>query len=80
MSVSSKTAEMNALKRAQLCDQQRLRAKIHTVYSQDIYLVVYQIQTLVMIEKQRKLSNKPEKHECFFKNSRNERTKTGTTL
>ena len=40
--VSSKTAEMNALKRAQLCDQQRLRAKIHTVYSQDIYLVVYQ--------------------------------------
>ena len=42
MSVSSKTAEMNALKRAQLCDQQRLRAKIHTVYSQDIYLVVYQ--------------------------------------
>ena len=42
MSVSSKTAEINALKRAQLCDQQRLRAKIHTVYSQDIYLVVYQ--------------------------------------
>ena len=37
-----KTAEMNALKRAQLCDQWRLRAKIHTVYSQDIYLVVYQ--------------------------------------
>ena len=33
-----------------------------------------------MIEKQRKLSNKTEKHECFFKNSRNERTKTGTTL
>ena len=29
-----------------------------------------------MIEKQRKLSNKTEKHECFFKNSRNERTKT----
>ena len=42
MSVSSKTAEMNALKRAQLCDQQRLRAKIHTVYFQDIYLVVYE--------------------------------------
>ena len=80
MSVSSKTAEMNALKRAQLCDQQRLMAKIHTVYSQDIYLVVYKIQTLVMIEKQRKLRNKTEKHECFFKNSRNERTKTGTTL
>ena len=33
---------MNALKRAQLCDQQRIRAKIHNVYSQDIYLVVYQ--------------------------------------
>ena len=33
-----------------------------------------------MIEKQRKLRNKTEKHECFFKNSRNERTKTGTTL
>ena len=42
MSVSSKTAEMNALKRAQLSDQQRLRAKNHTVYSQDIYLVAYQ--------------------------------------
>ena len=42
MSVSSKTAEMNALKWAQLCDQQRLRANIHTVYSQDIYLFVYE--------------------------------------
>ena len=42
MSVSSKTAQMNTLKRAQLCKQWRLRAKIHTVYSQDIYLVAYQ--------------------------------------
>ena len=42
MSVSSKTAQMNALKRAQLCDQARIRAKIRTVYSQDIYLVAYQ--------------------------------------
>ena len=42
MSVSSKTAQMNALKPAQLCDQQRIRAKIRTVYSQDIYLVAYQ--------------------------------------
>ena len=33
---------MNTLKRALLCDQQRLRAKIRTVYSQDIYLVAYQ--------------------------------------
>ena len=65
---------MNALKRAQLCDQQRLRAKIHTVYSQDIYLVVYQNLDLSHD------CNKTEKHECFFKNSRNERTKTGTTL
>ena len=80
MSVSSKTAEMNALKRAQLCDQQRLRAKIHTVYSQDIYLVVYQNLDLSLDRKIEKIENKTEKHECFFKNSRNERTKTGTTL
>ena len=33
---------MNTLKRALLCDQQRVRAKIRTVYSQDIYLVAYQ--------------------------------------
>ena len=51
MSVSSKTAEMNALKRAQLCDQQRLRAKIHTVYSQDIYLVAYQNLDLLLKSK-----------------------------
>ena len=51
MSVSSKTAEMNALKRAQLYDQQRLRAKNHTVYSQDIYLVAYQNLDLLLKSK-----------------------------
>ena len=51
MSVSSKTAEMNALKRAQLCDQSRLKAKIHTVYSQDIYLVAYQNLDLLLKSK-----------------------------
>ena len=51
MNISSKTAEMNALKRAQLCDQWRLRAKIHTVYSQDIYLVAYQNLDLLLKSK-----------------------------
>ena len=40
---------MNALKRAQLCDQ--LKAKIHTVYSQDIYLVAYQNLDLLLKSK-----------------------------
>ena len=42
---------MNTLKRAQLCNQWRLRAKIHTVYSQDIYLVAYQNLDLLLKSK-----------------------------
>ena len=71
---------MNTLKRALLCDQQRLRAKIRTVYSQDIYLVAYQNLDVLLKRKLKKTQNIIDNTEYFFKNSRHERTKTGTTL